>query len=137
MPPFCEHLTALNHGLSIESPQVSSESQLEARPPHKGHLVFAGQVFPRAKWYRRANLRKVYIYTIVLILTNTANGFDGSMMNGLQTLKYWREYFNEPKGSILGLFNALTSLGSLIGLFFVHYMVDWWGRNLALLLAAS
>jgi MFS family permease len=43
------------------------------------------------------------------------------MMNGLQTLSYWREYFNHPQGSKLGLFNASMSLGSMLGLFFVPY----------------
>jgi MFS family permease len=56
-------------------------------------------------------------------------GFDGSMMNGLQTLSYWRDYFDNPKGSTLGLFNASMSLGSTIGLFFVPYTVDRFGRK--------
>jgi hypothetical protein len=43
------------------------------------------------------------------------------MMNGLQTLSYWREYFDHPQGSKLGLFNASMSLGSMLGLFFVPY----------------
>lgn len=98
------------------------------RPP-KGHFNFAGRTFPRIKWWKDRNLRTLYIYVVVLILTNTANGFDGSMMNGLQTLVYWREYFDNPKGSILGLFNASMSLGSLIGLFFVPYLVDRFGRK--------
>jgi MFS family permease len=51
------------------------------------------------------------------------------MMNGLQTLSYWQEYFNHPRGSILGLFNASMSLGSLIGLFVVPYLIDWAGRR--------
>jgi hypothetical protein len=67
-------------------------------------------------------MRKLYFLLVVMIMTNTvrcislslgnyyqliqgqANGFDGSMMNGLQGLTYWQEYFNYPKGSILGLF---------------------------------
>lgn len=74
-------------------------------------------------------MRRLYIYIIVLIMTNTANGFDGSMMNGLQSLVYWQEYFDHPKGSILGLFNASMSLGSLCGLFFNPYLIDWAGRK--------
>jgi hypothetical protein len=29
------------------------------------------------------------------------------MMNGLQTLDNWRDYFNNPTGGTLGLFNAI------------------------------
>ena len=79
-------------------------------------------------------MRRLYFYIIILILTNTANGFDGSMMNGLQTLSYWRDYFDHPEGSILGLFNASMSLGSLIGLPFVPYLVDWRGRKVGIIL---
>jgi MFS family permease len=75
-------------------------------------------------------MRTLYIYIVILIMTNTANGFDGSMMNGLQTLSYWQEYFGHPHGSLLGLFNASMSLGSLLGLFVVPYMIDAWGRRL-------
>lgn len=50
-------------------------------------------------------------------------------MNGLQTLKYWKEYFGYPSGSTLGFFNASMSLGSLIGLFFVPPIIDNFGRR--------
>lgn len=43
------------------------------------------------------------------------NGYDGSMMNGLQTLELWQEYFNEPKGSLLGIFNAIQVCVSVLG----------------------
>ncbi|KAF4450201.1 hypothetical protein F53441_6635 [Fusarium austroafricanum] len=98
--------------------------------PAKGHFFFAGKEFKRVPWWKRKNMRILYFYIVILILTNTANGFDGSMMNGLQTLSYWQEYFNHPRGSILGLFNASMSLGSLIGLFVVPYLVDWAGRKI-------
>lgn len=58
------------------------------------------------------------------------------MMNGLQGLTYWQEYFNHPKGSILGLFNASMSLGSLIGLFFVPYIIDMFGRRSGVLVGS-
>lgn len=97
--------------------------------PPKGHFFFAGRTFPRVQWWRLKHLRTLYIYIIVLIMTNTANGFDGSMMNGMQSLIYWQEFFNHPKGSTLGLFNASMSLGSLCGLFFNPYIIDWLGRK--------
>lgn len=100
--------------------------------PPKGHFFFAGREFARLPWWKRRNMRTLYIFIVILILTNTANGFDGSMMNGLQTLSYWQNYFNHPRGSILGLFNASMSLGSLIGLFIVPYLIDWAGRKIGL-----
>jgi MFS family permease len=98
--------------------------------PADGHFFFAHQEFKRVPWWKRKNMRTLYIYIVILIMTNTANGFDGSMMNGLQTLSYWQEYFDHPHGALLGLFNASMSLGSLIGLFIVPYMIDAFGRRL-------
>lgn len=69
-------------------------------------------------------------------MTNTANGFDGSMMNGLNSLTYWQEYFNYPRGSMLGLFNASMSAGSLAGLFFVPYLIDWRGRRTGIVIGS-
>lgn len=42
-----------------------------------------------------------------LLITSMSNGYDGSMMNGLQTLENWRDYFDNPTGGTLGLFNAI------------------------------
>ncbi|CZT49026.1 probable hexose transporter [Rhynchosporium secalis] len=133
-----------------KGPSAKQDSALKPIRPPSGHFFFAGRTFEREsiflhipidrdndfnaaitgiKWWKDRNLRTLYIYIVVLILTNTANGFDGSMMNGLQTLKYWKEYFDYPDGSILGIYNSSMSLGSLIGLFFVPYVIDHWGRR--------
>ncbi|KAL4766768.1 general substrate transporter [Aspergillus nidulans var. acristatus] len=109
-------------------PPQSAQGAKPAKPA-KGHYSFAGCEYSRVPWWKRKNMRTLYFYILILILTNTANGFDGSMMNGLNTLDYWQEYFNHPRGSILGLFNASMSLGSLIGLFFVPYLIDNAGRK--------
>lgn len=81
-------------------------------------------------------MRVLYFYIIVLIATNTANGFDNSMMNGLQALSYWQDYFDHPSGSILGLFNCVMSVGALIGLLFLPYIMDYWGRKPSLILGS-
>jgi MFS family permease len=74
-------------------------------------------------------MRLLYFYIASLIVGNTANGFDGSMMNGLQSLVYWQTYFNHPTGSTLGLFGCIMSVGSLVGLIFLPYGLDKWGRK--------
>ena len=54
--------------------------------PDSGFYFFAGRQFPRVKWLRDRNLRNLYFFCMMLIFVNIANGFDGSMMNGLQSL---------------------------------------------------
>ncbi|THX36617.1 putative hexose transporter [Aureobasidium pullulans] len=83
---------------------------IPVKPP-QGRFFFAGHTIERVRWWTSGPMRKLYFLLVVMIMTNTADGFDGSMMNGLQSLSYWQEYFNHPSGSILGLFNASMSLG--------------------------
>ncbi|KAJ5924933.1 hypothetical protein N7454_007572 [Penicillium verhagenii] len=103
--------------------------QQELQKPPKGHFFLAGRSFPRVKWWKQRNMRMLYFYIFVLIVTNTANGFDNSMMNGLQTLSYWQKYFNYPKGPTLGLFNCVMSAGALTGLLILPFMLDHFGRK--------
>ncbi|KAF1945318.1 general substrate transporter [Clathrospora elynae] len=117
-------------------PPKTTQKFLPVKPP-KGHFFFAGRVFERVAWWKRPNLRKLYLYIIILILTNTANGFDGSMMNGLQSLSYWQDYFGEPRGAMLGFFNSSMSLGSLIGLIFTPYLIDWKGRKIGVAIGCA
>ncbi|KAI1334733.1 putative hexose transporter [Xylariaceae sp. FL0016] len=101
------------------------------RPP-KGHFHLAGRTFLRKKWWKEPQMRKLYFYILALILTNTANGYDNSMMNGLQSLGYWQDYFDHPKGSLLGLFNCVMSVGALCGLVLLPFALDKFGRKPAL-----
>lgn len=41
------------------------------------------------------------------LITSSTNGYDGSMMNGLQSLPQWTGFFNNPVGGKLGLLNAI------------------------------
>lgn len=57
----------------------------------------------------------------------------GSLMNGLQSLPQWRDYFNHPSGSLLGLINAAQSIGSVLALPLVGTLSDKFGRKPILL----
>ncbi len=41
------------------------------------------------------------------LITSATTGYDGSMMNGLQSLTQWEDAFNHPSGGKLGLLNAI------------------------------
>jgi len=45
--------------------------------PSRGYFHLADKTFPRVKWWKDQNMRLLYFYILALILTNTANGFDG------------------------------------------------------------
>lgn len=48
-------------------------------------------------WYRTPHLIKLNFVLLAALLMPATNGFDGSMVNGLQTLPVWQESeFNLP-----------------------------------------
>lgn len=62
--------------------------------------------------------------------------FPGSMMNGLQTLPQWKEYFDNPSGAMLGAMNAVYPAGKIVALFLVTYLSDRYGRNKVMAIGA-
>lgn len=88
--------------------------------------------FKEVTWYKDAGLRKLYALCVVIILSSATTGFDGSMMNGLQMVKAWTDYFGNPRGGVLGLFNAIMGIGSICGLPFAPLISDRFGRRLAI-----
>jgi MFS family permease len=115
-------------------PNTTAAARLEK--PDKGYYFLAGRQYPRIKWIKDRNLRTLYIFCFLLILVNVANGFDGSMMNGLQSLPYWQTYFNFPEGVKLSLFGSAMSLGGLIGLLFIPYTCDHLGRKAGVIIGS-
>lgn len=46
---------------------------------------------PEITWYKHAGLRKLYVMMPILMLCATVNGYDGSLLNGLQTMDTWQD----------------------------------------------
>ncbi|KAJ5620923.1 hypothetical protein N7510_004907 [Penicillium lagena] len=89
--------------------------------------------FRRVIWYKDPGMRKLYSLAMVLCLASATTGYDGSMLNGLQILDIWQDYFHHPTGSILGLFGSIYSIGGLAGLPFAPYIADHYGRRIAII----
>lgn len=51
-------------------------------------------------------------------------------MNGLQTLKIWRAFFNHPTSGILGTMNAMYPLGKICGVVCAAFLGDRFGRRI-------
>ena len=100
----------------------------------KGYFEVAGREFPAVTWYTDPSLRRTYFCLMMVVLTSATNGYDGSMMYGLQTLPPWQDKFNHPTGSILGILNAIMAIGSICAIPFVPYTVDILGRRMGILI---
>ncbi|KAM5536734.1 hypothetical protein V8D89_009661 [Ganoderma adspersum] len=92
----------------------------------------------RAKpWWKNARLVKLNLCIMLLLITSTTNGYDGSMMNGLQSLPQWNVAFNYPSGGKLGLLSAIQNIGCLAAYPFSPYMSDGLGRRAAVIFGAT
>lgn len=58
--------------------------------PSTNQNLLGGREFPVVTWYKDPGLRKLYLLLSTVILVSATNGFDGSMMNGLQTVENWK-----------------------------------------------
>ncbi|KAF2809384.1 lactose permease [Mytilinidion resinicola] len=81
-------------------------------------------------WYLTRHLLMLNLVLMVPLFSTASIGYDGSMMNGLQSLLIWRAYFKHPTASILGTMNAVYPIGKFFGVFFTAWMGDRYGRKL-------
>lgn len=54
-------------------------------------------------------------------------------MNGLQTVKQWRQYFGTPSASTLGIMNAVYPIGKILALTPATWLSDCYGRKIPVL----
>jgi MFS family permease len=105
-------------------------------------------VLPDSKpWYTKSHLIKLHFCILFLSLfckylqgplsfdaTNTcpasANGYDGSLMNGLQALPQWESFMDTPTGAWLGFLNAVYWLGMGLSYPLTAFVANKYGRKL-------
>jgi MFS family permease len=91
-----------------------------------------------ASWYRDPGLRRLNIGILLVFSSATANGFDGSLMNGLLAIPAFKEdLVDRVNTSILGLIIAAISIGGLVALIPAGYVSDKWGRKPCLAIGTS
>jgi len=87
------------------------------RADHQAQLAV-----PHVTWWKDPGLRHLYLMMPILFLSSTVNGYDGSLLNGLQTMDQWSTYFNNPNGATLGLYTAIQNIGAVSALPFTSYI---------------
>ncbi|KAJ5491102.1 hypothetical protein N7539_002669 [Penicillium diatomitis] len=95
----------------------------------KDTFTLAGREWPRVTWWKMKGMRSVYLTLWAAMITSATNGYDGSLMNGLQSMDSWNESYNYPTGSTLGILACSMSIGSLISIPVVPYVADLLGRR--------
>lgn len=108
----------------------------EESTPHQGADEFNGlvlnDVIPRDRkpWYSDWTLWKLNLVLLCGLLTQTATGFDASMLNGMQSLPQWQAFFGTPMGTRLGAMTFGPNGGVLISILISSQLCDWFGRRI-------
>ncbi|CUM50056.1 uncharacterized protein AC631_00900 [Debaryomyces fabryi] len=84
-------------------------------------------------WYKVPHLRQLNFCVLLISLSSATLGYDSSMLNGLQSLAYWRDYLGNPTGTTLGALTNGTIFGFIIGNTIAPYVADKFGRRIAII----
>ncbi|KIW72334.1 hypothetical protein PV04_00534 [Phialophora macrospora] len=88
-------------------------------------------------WYRKKNLRRLYLCLVPAALgVEMTSGYDGSVLNGLQAVQPWQDYFNSPNGALLGVMTAAFSIGAACAVPLVPYVNDRFGRKVCIIVGS-
>jgi hypothetical protein len=104
--------------MGVESTMKSVGSELAAVLPQGN-----------GPWFMQPHLRSLNYFLFSMIILSSANGYDGSLMNGIQALPQWNRFMNQPSGSWLGFINAAQSLGSICSLPVIAWSANKFGRK--------
>ncbi|ODV66934.1 general substrate transporter [Hyphopichia burtonii NRRL Y-1933] len=80
-------------------------------------------------WYTVPHLLHLNFVLFLVCLSSTNNGYDGSVLNGLQSLNYWQDYFGHPSGARLGALSNAVVFGVMICFPVGPYLADHIGRR--------
>ncbi|KAI5826868.1 hypothetical protein K523DRAFT_322607 [Schizophyllum commune Tattone D] len=91
----------------------------------------------RGYWWKNRGILLLNLCLILPLLTAFVNGLDSSLVNGLQILPDWQNYFDHPHGRTLGLINSAQNIGGLAALPLTPLASDRLGRRVALFLGST
>ncbi|KAH8913100.1 general substrate transporter [Coniochaeta sp. PMI_546] len=80
-------------------------------------------------WWHYPGLRMLNFLLLGCIVCDITNGFDGSMLNGLQVLESWQDAMGKPKGTRLGTITSGTRYGQLAALVICAPLIQKLGRR--------
>lgn len=88
-------------------------------------------------WWNYPGLRTLNLLLLCCIVTDITNGYDGSMLNGLQITTQWQTYFDNPTGSRLGSINNGVRYGQIGALFVTAPILQKFGRRMPIALGSA
>lgn len=113
--------------------QKKGEVQQRTAPEHidnlKNYLPNYGK-----NWWNVPHLLKLNGLILIISLTSTNTGYDGSLLNAFQSMPDWMSAMGEPSGAVLGAMANGVVFGVLISTAVAAPISDRWGRRHAITL---
>lgn len=75
-------------------------------------------------WWHYPGLRRLNFLLLGCIVCDLTNGYDGSMLNGLQSIDSWQTALGSPTGTRLGTISNGTRYGQLAALLIVAPLIE-------------
>ncbi|KAI1341043.1 general substrate transporter [Xylariaceae sp. FL0016] len=89
------------------------------------------------KWWLDPGLRKLHFLLVALTLCSVNSGFDGSLINNLQSLDTWNADLDNPDANMLGVIGALQTVGAFAFCPLAPLIADRLGRRWAILVGGT
>lgn len=67
-------------------------------------------VLPKDIKWNTPHVLKLNLRIFVLLLSAVCMGFDSGLMNALQSLETWHDYFDHPSPALLGTVNVVLNV---------------------------
>ncbi|KAJ6079601.1 hypothetical protein N7467_009354 [Penicillium canescens] len=83
----------------------------------------------RKPFWKDGTLLKLNTLLLCALLTQITSGYDGSMLNGMQSLPQWQKYFGKPTGTRLGAMTFGPNGGTLISVLISSQLCERYGRR--------
>ncbi|KAJ5625989.1 hypothetical protein N7510_002298 [Penicillium lagena] len=88
-------------------------------------------------WYKQRHFVLLNLMMIIPYLSSTTNGYDGSMLNGLQSMKQWQHFFDFPGGSRLGSLSNGVIFGQILAFPIAPWLCDHTGRRFPIFIGSA
>jgi sugar porter (SP) family MFS transporter len=88
-------------------------------------------------WIRDKGLRRLNFAIGAMFASAAANGYDGSLINGLLAMPYFNANLGDPASTLLGITLAGISLGGLPSFIPASYVSDYFGRRITVAVGSS
>ena len=107
------------------------------RPPYSVSEVLANDKTTFLQSFTPALIRFYCILAPACLVVCATNGYDASVLTGLQGVKTWNDQFSYPKGAVLGITSASYPLGAILSTPFSAFISDRFGRKPSILIGSA